>query len=193
MCNGAMIRVPIEVDITYVNKTWFSFKNPKKINQYVIGLFQRTDRDNSKIIAIPNNDPETIINVIFENVENGAMLYAEENILPDSLKNIYEVHEFMVNAGKKVNGDLHTNNVKNMWRDLKRNIKREYIHVSSQHLQSYCDEISWHINNRNLSPMEKFELALNNSVRTKKSTYKDLTKKMDGQLSPGIVPPASFV
>jgi len=168
------VRMPIEVDVTYVNKTWFSPKKPSNIRQYVIGFYQRGGM--AIITSIPNNDPETIKNTVCSRVEKGAMLYAQEGILPASLNELYEVHNFQPTDGRSVNGDIHINNVNNMWKDLKRQLKRTFIQVSSKHLQSYCDEVVWHINTRDLTPEQKFELLMSNCVRTEKRTYQDLIK-----------------
>lgn len=176
------VRVPIEVDITYTNKTWFSLK--KKISNekhYVIGFYQRGIKGQVNGIAIikalPDNKSETIEKVVLENISKGCMLYAHENILPASLKNVYEISELKVSEGQFTNGDIHINNVNNMWRDLKRLIKREHIHVSKKHLQLYCSEVAWRINHSHLNTQGRFEALMSNlSVKPEKRSYQDFTK-----------------
>lgn len=172
------IRVPIEVDITYTNKTWYS-KRPRKIdNHYVMGFFQRNPvgKGVAKILTLENNNPETIHELISKNVAAGSILFTEENLLPESLVDLYEIYELTASDGH-ANGDLHVNNVKNMWRDLKRNIKREHVSVSKKHLQGYCDEVAWRINTSHLSPQERFEDLLSNVGNGNHVTYKELTDK----------------
>lgn len=172
----ATIRVPIEVDVTYVNKSWFSLK--KKIdrsNHYVIGFYQRGPKPIAIIKAIADNDPETITDAILKNAQPGAMLYSEAGILPEAVKSLYEVSEM---ENERVTGDVHVNNVRNMWKDLKRTIKGTHVTVSQKHLQLYCDEVAWRINHRDLSASEKFNLLLSNSFIGigKKGSYKNLIK-----------------
>lgn len=175
------VRVPIEIDITYTNHTWFSMRKPNKKKFYVLGIFRRgygKAPGFAIIKTLKDNSQEEIKQVLVETVQKGAMLYAEEKILSDEVKEMYEVYEFNVAEDGHVKGDIHVNNVKNMWRDLKRNIKREHIQVSQKHLQLYCSEVAWRINHRHLSPAERFEAALQNlSIpQGKKRTFEDLTK-----------------
>lgn len=167
------IKTSVEVDVTYVNKTWFSLRPNKggNVKHYVIGFFQR-EPGKAIIKALPDNKPETITQAVFESVAKGAILYSQENILPSSLNEFYEMRVF--EEGKHINGDIHVNNVNNMWRDLKRQLKRVHVQVSQKHLQGYCNEVAWRINNRHLTPMEKFNLLLSNcEVRC---SYKNLIK-----------------
>lgn len=169
-----MVRMPIEVDVTQVNKTWFSLKKKNKTpRHYVIGFFQRNG--NAIIMVLDDNHPETIQDALVKNIQQGAMLYCEENILPESAKSLYKVVELV--GGQHSRGDIHVNNVKNIWRDLKRLVKQTHIQVSKKHLQLYCHEVAWKINHQHLSPSEKFELLLSTAAKTvKKGTYEDFIK-----------------
>lgn len=174
------VRVPVEVDITYVNKTWFSIRNKKSHSKnYVLGLYQRAIanvRGISIIRALPDNKPETIIKFMLDNAAKGCIIYCQENILPKPLYEIYEVHELKESDGHS-KGDLHINNVNNMWKDLKRLIKREHISVSKKHLQLYCSEVSWRINHAHLSPSERFGALISScAIKSGKTSYKNLVK-----------------
>lgn len=170
----ALVRMPIEVDITYVNKTWFSAKKKKDVLHYVIGLFQREGE--AIIRTLPDNKAETITEALLQYVEKGSMFYVEHNILPVTLSEFYEIHE--LKDKERSNGDVHVNHVKNMWKDLKRTIKQTHVQVSQKHLQLYCNEVAWRVNHRNLSPYDKFNLLLSASATgvEKKTTYNDLIK-----------------
>lgn len=175
----ASVRVPIEVDITYVNKTWFSLKKKPKADvlHYVIGIFRRGIGNVPGIAIIKTlsgNNLESIEAAVLENVGTGAILYCEKNILPITLKESYEIVELQ--DEKHSNGDVHVNNVKNMWKDLKRTIKQTHIQVSPKHLQLYCDEVAWRINHRHLSPSDKFNLLLSQAAVVGKRPYKNLIK-----------------
>lgn len=169
------VKVPVEIDITYVNKTWYSLRKQNNVKQYVIGFYQREGK--AVIKVIPNNDQETIELIIIETVSEGSILYAEENIIPRTLDDMYEIYELKSTEGERAVGDMHVNNVKNIWRDLKRLLKMTHIHVSKKHLQGYCTEVVWRINNKNLTSEEKFNLLLSNcAVKDRKCSYKNLIK-----------------
>ena len=123
-----------------------------------------------------DNKPETIQEVLTSIVEKGSMVYCESGMLPDALKDIYEISELA--AQRHSDGEIHVNNVKNMWKDLKRTIKQTHIQVSKKHLQLYCDEVAWRINHQHLTTSQKFDLLLKNSSLGpgKKSTYQKLIK-----------------
>lgn len=167
-----MNTMPIEVDITQVNKSWYSHR--KKIDNtkhYVIGFLQRDG--NCILKALDNDKPETIKEAVLASIEKGCLIYCEENILPDCVKSLYKVVEFSPTSAK---GDAHINNLKNIWKSLKRAIKDEHISVSKKHLPLYCAEVEWRFNNRNLTPMERFNKALGMVAVTKHTTYKNLIK-----------------
>lgn len=173
------IRVPVEVDITYVNKTWFSNRKQNNVRHYVIGIFQRGAGNVPGVAiieSISDNSPGTIEVAIMNNIEQGCMIYAEEKILPSYLRDVYEIHELKAEDGH-IKGDIHVNNVKNMWRDLKRLIKRTHVQVSQKHLQGYCNEVAWRLNTKHLTPTEKFNQLLSNcEVKDRKTSYKNLIK-----------------
>lgn len=168
------VRVPIEIDITCVNKTWFSLKTKKNVSYYVIGLYQRHGQ--AIVEPLEDNNPETIAEAIFKYAEKGSIVYAEEKLLPASVREFYEIYE--LKDGERSNGDIHVNNVKSIWKSLKRVIKQTHIHVSKKHLSLYCGEVVWRVNNRHLSPSDKFNLVLASAAVGigKKSTYKNLIK-----------------
>lgn len=173
------IKAPIEIDVTCVNKTWFTLKKKKDPTlHYVLGIFHRHEQGKAIIKVLDDNTPEAIYEAIFSCLQIGCTLYVEENILPGTLKDFYEIKELKSSEGERVNGDNHINNVKNMWRDLKRQLKRVHVQVSKKHLQGYCNEVAWRINHRHLSDREKFDLLLSASLVgvEKHRTQKDIVK-----------------
>lgn len=170
---------PIEVDVTQVNKTWFTLKKKNDYTpQYVIGFYQRLkESDNVIIKKLPDNKPETIDRFIRQSIAPGCTIYCELGILPASIEGDYIVNELDAKEGEHVRGEIHINNLKNVWRDLKRNIKREYISVSPQHLQGYCNEVAWKINNRGLSDSERFCLGIKLAVGSRHMSYQELTSR----------------
>lgn len=169
------VRVPIEVDITYVNKTWYTFR--KKVSNkkhYVIGFYQREIGNNPcqcLIRVLDDNSSDNITDAFLKSVPQGSIVYCEQGLLPEPLKSMYDISEFKV-PGK----EIHVNHVKNLWKDLKRQIKEVHVQVSKKHLELYCGEVVWRTNHRHLSAEEKFNLFLKMSVDVPKRTYKNLTK-----------------
>ncbi len=46
-------------------------------------------------------------------------------------------------------GHIHTQNVENLWSNIKRGIRGVYRHVDSKYLQAYIDEYAFRYSNRN--------------------------------------------
>lgn len=51
-------------------------------------------------------------------------------------------------AKEYVKGDTHTQNVENLWSNIKRGIYGVYRHVDPKYLQSYVNEYAWRYSNR---------------------------------------------
>lgn len=175
-----LVTLPIEVDITYVNKTWFSAKNIDKTikKQYVIGFYRRAGFGypcQVIIDVLPDNEPKTIIDAVMNKIQLGSTLYAEENILPAELKEAYQLQE--LKPPSFAAGEVHLSNIKNAWRDLKRNIKMVHVSVSNKYLNLYCDEVAWKINNSHFTHEDRFNKLINLSAMTTHTTYKERTSK----------------
>lgn len=175
------VRVPIEVDVTYINKTWGSFKKKQSSNvrHYVIGFYRRSIANmpcHAIIKSIPNNFQETVSKAVIETIGKGATLYAHEKILPISLSKFYDIHDLKVSENEFIRGDIHINNVNNLWKSLRRLIKQEHVQVSQKHLQLYCNEVAWRTNNNHLTPAQRFEKMIGLSGIAGHQTYQDLIK-----------------
>ncbi len=67
-----------------------------------------------------------------------------------------------------------TNNIENFWSIFKRGIIGIYHFVSVKRLEKYCTEFGYRYNNRKLSGVEEFNIALR-SVSNTRLTYNKLT------------------
>lgn len=56
-------------------------------------------------------------------------------------------------ANRYVEGNVHTQNIENLWSNMKRGIKGVYRHVGDQHLQAYIDEYAFRYSYRNSPAM----------------------------------------
>ncbi len=68
-------------------------------------------------------------------------------------------HDFVRHAETYVVGDIYTQNVENLWSQIKRGIAGVYRVVSKKYLQAYIDEYTWRYNNR-LSNGGMFDILL---------------------------------
>ncbi len=172
------ILFPIELGIAHVNEAWWSTKLKRKVveDMYVIGFYQRSKPCKCLIVVLDDKSESSIEKSVVEHISEGNLIYCESGVLPKSISDIYTIVE--VGRGEKTTEtkDQHINHVNSMWRDLKRNIKDEHIQVSKKHLQLYCDEVAWRINNAHLSAFEKFDMLIKSAAQVGPRKYKDLTK-----------------
>lgn len=76
------------------------------------------------------------------------------------------------NKGEWRKGDAHTNSIESVWALLKRQIIGIHHWVSPKHLDRYVGEMTWRLNNRSLTPQERFNELF--SVVEGRLTYKAL-------------------
>jgi ISXO2-like transposase domain len=90
--------------------------------------------------------------------------------------------EFIDHAEAYVRGNVHTNGLENFWSLLKRSLKGAYVSVEPFHLQAYCNEQAFRLNNRKaMDDFGRFKLAMSQIVG-KRLTWDELTGK---QMEPG--------
>lgn len=76
-------------------------------------------------------------------------------------------------AGEYVRGDVHTNNIENVWELFKRAVVGSYHHLSAKHLDAYLDELEWRFNNRDNPWL--FRDTVRKLIQSEKMEYKTLT------------------
>jgi len=161
----------IEIDEAFVGKgkQWSRWGSISTRKAPVIGLIERGGR--VVIKAIPDRTRNTILAIIEEYVEAGSTIYTDGwkgyNRLPKKYK-----HDFVVHSDRQyADGDVHTNNIENVWGYFKKSIRNAHHHISDKHVQLYLDEASWKFNNRHLSTKERFLMLVTKSMESvKKST-----------------------
>jgi hypothetical protein len=94
------------------------------------------------------------------------------------------VHDFVDHTEQYVKGRVHTNGMENFWSLLKRALKGTYVSVEPFHLQAYCDEQAFRYNNRKLTDVERFAIAMK-QVIGRRLTYKELIGKMEAETACG--------
>lgn len=145
----------------------------------VLGLLERhgSDRAHSTVKArvLQTASSVTLRNAVVESVEPGSRLYTDEHRGYRNLADLY-THEFVNHSEAYVKGAVHTNGLENFWACLKRGIKGTYVSVEPFHLFRYLDEQAFRFNNRKVTDLQRFMLAMDN-VWGKRVTWDELTGK----------------
>jgi transposase-like protein len=146
-------------------------------------VFGILDRESRQVRAkvVKNVKRETLQNEILKNIHHGSVVYSDQAVAYDKLKENY-VHETVNHVNAYVEGNVHTNGLENFWSLMKRNLAGTYVCVEPFHLDRYLDEQMFRFNNRAtkdnpLDDADRFLLALS-QVANKRLTYAELTGKV---------------
>lgn len=142
----------IEVDETFIggkgkNRAYEWRGLEEKPKEILMGMVERGGKVYMK--HIPNTGKWTLLKQIKENISSTARIYSDELAAYTNLpKYGYEHDSVTHSAGQYVKGEVHTQNIDNIWSHLKRGIYGVYRVVSPKYLQSYADEYSFRYNHR---------------------------------------------
>lgn len=147
---GSMLDGVVEIDETYVGgssvnrkKNWLTGVEYKEV---VMGMVSRGGKAYAK--HIPNNGKWTLLAQIKENVSPLARVVTDEWGGYIHLPKYGYRHDVVKHKETYVVGDIYTQNVENLWSQIKRGITGVYRVVSKKYLQAYIDEYTWRYNNR---------------------------------------------
>lgn len=146
----------VEIDETFVGGKGKNRKNIPNFNEIpkevVMGMVERKGRAYLK--HIPNTGKWTLLEQIQKNVDKKA------SIMTDNYGGYIQLHRYGYNhfsvnhsIGEYKRGEIHTQNIENIWSQLKRGIFGVYRHVSKEYLQDYVNEYSFRYNHRNSGNM----------------------------------------
>lgn len=146
-------------------------------------VFGMLDRESRQVRAkvVKNVKRETLQNEILSNIQHGSVVYSDQAVSYDKLKENY-IHETVNHVDAYVRGNVHTNGLENFWSLMKRNLSGTYVAVEPFHLDRYLDEQMFRFNNRatrdnSLNDADRFYLALS-QVANRRLTYAELTGKV---------------
>ena len=107
----------------------------------VLGLMQVGGIVVTKIV--PDRQSNTIMTVVNQMVENGAMLVTDDHTAYFRAKD--DFYHIVVNhtQNEYVHNAFSTNNIEGFWSLLKRGILGIYHQVTPKHLQTYCNEFGF--------------------------------------------------
>lgn len=149
---GGLLEGIVEMDETFVggkgkNRAYEWRGLGEKPKEVLMGMVQRGGKVYMK--HVPNTGKWTLLAQIKQHVDPKARIYSDEYASYTNLpQHGYEHDSVTHSAGEYVRGDVHTNNIENVWSHLKRGIYGVYRVVSPKYLQSYADEYYFRYNHR---------------------------------------------
>ena len=175
---------PVEVDETYMGGKYSNMHKSRKPRMSGAGVQDKTpvvavkERETGKVKAKVTERVSSITlqNMIQESVEEGSMVYTDQNSgYKNIVKKNYRHTSVNHSAGEYIKGQAHTNGVESFWSMLKRGHAGVYHKMSPKHLQRYIDEYVGRHNVRPLATIEQIELTFK-GMSGKRLTYKELIR-----------------
>lgn len=138
----------VEVDEMYMHP------NPQKRStalahnsQTVFGMVERGGK--AKVRHVKSSGKRVLIPEIQDGIVAGSTVYSDEWRAYDKLPLYGYPHASIKHsANRYVDGNVHTQNVENLWSNMKRGIRGVYRHVDAQYLQAYVDEYAFRYSHR---------------------------------------------
>ncbi len=169
----------VEVDETFIGGKGYNRAFKPNFNEIpkevVMGMIQRSskERGNDKVTStvylkhIPNTGKWTLIEQIKKHINPKARVITDQLAAYKNLpKHGYLLHDVVNHRETYVVGDIHTQNIENVWSIIKRGIYGVYRNVSKKYLQAYIDEYAFRFNHRKQNG-EMFYTLLNQIVNVK--------------------------
>jgi transposase-like protein len=163
----------VEIDETFLGgKTPMATKYKNKM--CVVGAVERGGEIRLQLIKAPNR--YLLRKFINENTEpDTEAIYTDQWSGYQGIGDADTRHETVNHSEEEwVRGDVHTNNVENVWSLLKRGVVGTYHKLSVKHLDAYLDELEHRFNNRHNKYL--FRDTLLKLVKAEKLPYSELTK-----------------
>lgn len=162
-----------------IDETWIGGKAKGKGRGYrgnktvVVGAIQREGKIILKVVN--GTDRETLHRFIHENVADEAeAIYTDEWAAYKGIADKSARHETVNHSAEEwVRGDVHTNNIENIWSLFKRSVVGTFHKLSAKHLQAYLEELEWRFNNRDNPWL--FRDTVQRLIASSNVEYKQLT------------------
>lgn len=146
----------VEVDETYMHadpskNTRIKPKLPGKRyyeSEVIFGMVERNGR--AKVRHLKSAGVRVLQPEIKKSIDQQATIYSDEH---RSYIHLYKAgfKHWTVNHSKQqfVVGHVHTQNVENLWSNMKRGIRGVYRHIDAKYLQAYANEYAFRYSHRN--------------------------------------------
>jgi len=144
----SMLTGEVEVDEAYFHPdpTKRSTAKPHH-SEVVFGMVERGGR--ARVKHVKSSGARVLLPQIMGNIAMGTKIYSDEwgayRLLD---RRGYEHGTIKHSARRYVSGRVHTQNVENLWSNVKRGIYGVYRHVDPKYLQAYVDEYAFRYSNR---------------------------------------------
>ena len=152
----------VEVDETYVGGSDKNraYAKPKS-KAIVFGMVERDGH--ARLHHVKSAGARVLHPAIDKGIEQGATVYTDQAQVYKTLNRRGYEH-YSINHGKQqyAVGKIYTQNIENVWSQLKRSVYGVYHHVSWKHLQKYCSETEYRYNTRKMSDFERFDYWFRN-------------------------------
>ena len=152
----------VEVDEAYFHPNPQKRTTAKAHNsQVVFGMVERGGR--AAVKHVKSSGVRVLSKEIAAGIDKSATVYSDTYGSYRHLTKAGFVH-FTINHGAQeyVVGHRHTQNVENLWSNIKRGIVGVYRHVDPKYLQLYVDEYAFRYSHRKQAPKYMFDLILTN-------------------------------
>jgi len=140
----------VEVDETYIKadpQKRSSVSRHRGDSEILFGMVQREGK--AKVRHVRSTGVSVLQPEIEKSVDNRAVVYSDEHRSYVSLPKIgYEHNSVNHSRRQYVAGHIHTQNVENLWSNMKRGIRGVYRHVDPKYLQAYADEYAFRYSHR---------------------------------------------
>lgn len=162
--DGSMLSGEVEVDEVYFHPNPAKRTTAQAHNsQVVFGMVERKGR--AVVKHVKSSGVRVLTKEIHHGIDPKATIYSDTHRSYKHLTKAGYLH-LTINHSKQeyVKGVRHTQNVENLWSNIKRGITGVYRHVDPKYLQNYVDEYAFRYSHR-ATPKYMFDLILSNIAR----------------------------
>lgn len=162
--DGNILTGEVEIDEVYFHPDPGKRTTAKAHNsQVVFGMVERRGR--AVVRHVKSSGVRVLSKEIEATITSDAKIYSDTHRSYKHLTKAGYLH-LTINHSRQeyVKGDRHTQNVENLWSNIKRGITGVYRHVDPKYLQNYVDEYAFRYSHRK-TPKYMFDLILSNIAK----------------------------
>lgn len=167
--DSGKLKGEVEIDEAYFGgkKHWQKYKGVKANQPVVFGMVERKGR--AKTIHVKSAGNRVLVPEIEKHISKDAQIYSDQFQSYAHIDRLGYKHGTVRHIDRVyVDGVVHTQNIENVWSNVKRGIRGVYRHVDDKYLQAYLDEYTFRYSHRNdFQPM--FWAILNKSSNSRKA------------------------
>lgn len=156
----------VEVDETYIggkgSNRKFQWHETNGDKEVVFGMVERQGK--AKVRHVLSSGTRSLLPQIKSNVEPNTHIYSDQWGAYKTLPKLGYPHDSVNHHITYIVGNVHTQNIENLWSNMKRGITGVYRHVDKRYLQAYINEYAFRYNNRK-SQQAMFWILMNRVQR----------------------------